>query len=367
MIDSKRRSATLAAAVFFLSAVLAPAQSQEIPSQIKAEIGRFSVTIVPATGSFEVRSTVDGRAQVLLASSPSYGSVFRLAGDQELYTVRTHASTVRVQQSSSSIALVYQFPGLGTASLWIQANTADSLFLSAQLANTSTQEVRTQLILDTVLGESSGTHFLRSDQALSREFSFSSADSDASGLTLFSGQTGSTGLLLETVRPDGGEYPIRTSGANIRRLVESPGSFVVNANRNFNLLPFSVNDSALMYSRIVPANGSGSVHVYLKLGNQQEAAALASEAPALPQVGGTLYALSGTAVGTQTGTSEPTSTEAGTRQELNAEQRQLLQDLSKVDEVLARIDEFLGAGEVSDEEFEYLRGLLEAVSRRPNQ
>lgn len=315
------------------------------------------LSVSPENASFSLESRSGTK---LLAASPSYGSIFRIASDSEVFSFRERAQTVRISSSQESLILVYQLPGIGIASLAFYQEPSGAIALFARLQNESRSEYRLQLILDTIAGESSGNHFYRANQALIREFSYTSADGVSMGL--FSGQRDREGLYVNPRRPEGGEFPLTLAGANIRRLSESTGNFSVNSNRNFNLLPFSVNDSALMLSRAVAGATTDSMAVSFHLQNSEQTPPdILGTLPNPPTNVGTVYAIAEAGIELDTtGTQlEPDKFSPSLSEETMRE----LGDLGRIDDVIRRIDSYLAAGAANAEEIAYLRTLLSEIRR----
>ncbi|AHC15173.1 hypothetical protein L21SP2_1796 [Salinispira pacifica] len=112
-----------------------------------------------------------------------------------------------------------------------------------QIINTGTEPLRTELsaLFDTVLGELGSSHFVTTaEPGIIREYEFSPGRREP--YILSGNSLGSAMFLLAADRIRG---PRKIVAANWKRLNESRWEYTASAERNFNLLPFSINDSAL--------------------------------------------------------------------------------------------------------------------------
>ncbi len=123
------------------------------------------------------------------------------------------------------------------------AALADGIRITFSLENVSQRDASMGLrfLLDTWLAEKSGVHF-RTDQRarVVQETSITSADKD-----VWIATPGPRLELMVLLSGQGLDRPDRALLANWKRLNDEPWSFEANAARNFTLLPYSVNDSAL--------------------------------------------------------------------------------------------------------------------------
>lgn len=141
----------------------------------------------------------------------------------------------------------------------------DGIRIDTTVANRSesTQSVGIHHLFDTYLGEKQDAHFITSDdQQLKRETGFSlqppsywisPAISTAEG-----GASGSFEGFVSMLKGSGITLPDKVVFSNWKRLSEGLWNLQVQGNRNFNLLPYSINDSAVcqFYDPIKLASGS---------------------------------------------------------------------------------------------------------------
>ncbi|MFP4378527.1 MAG: hypothetical protein ACLFP4_15905 [Spirochaetales bacterium] len=138
------------------------------------------------------------------------------------------------------------------------STTFDGLEIEVVVENKAeiSQELGVRLLYDTYLGEQSGDHFyvsgtqpIAAEQVLPEGAPFvtSSRGSDATfGFQLVLDDSAIT-------------KPANVYVANWRRLTESAWDFSINPQRNFNRLPYSINDSAILVvypSRVVEQGGT---------------------------------------------------------------------------------------------------------------
>jgi hypothetical protein len=158
------------------------------------------------------------------------------------------------------------------------STTYDGLEIEVVVENKAEvpQELGSRLLFDTYLGESTGDHFyLAGTQQVVAEREL------PEGVPFVTSSRGTEALFGFQLVLDDAEVtePAGVYVANWRRLTDSAWKFSVNPQRNFNRLPYSINDSAILVvypSRVVE---SGSTYTTVtRIGN------LAPEGYVSPQV-----------------------------------------------------------------------------------
>lgn len=158
------------------------------------------------------------------------------------------------------------------------ASLSDGIVISLTMENVSQKDssVGLRYLLDTWLGEKAGIHFVASSGAVLGTEVLYGADSAEPWIR----SPGDSGASLQVALSAPATRPDRVIVANWKRLNDAPWTIETNAARNFTLLPYSVNDSALAlyYDPVVVRPGSSRTFNVV-LGNettsQQRTAAVA--------------------------------------------------------------------------------------------
>ena len=210
----------------------------------------------------------------------------------------------------------------------IGSSVTGAVEMRITVANLGEQAVEAgvRVLLDTYLGERRGIHFeTASGEQITRERSFVPSASDR--YLVSSAEPGSPVGFQLMLAEAGVTSAEEVVVANWKRLADSRWNYEANPSRNFNLLPFSVNDSAVLFRYPTMLLPRGSEYtVVLRMGNLSP--------------GGYLDPATAAAV--------------------PAERAALIARLS---ELLDRINELIAATEVDPSEVERLREELETVSR----
>ena len=147
------------------------------------------------------------------------------------------------------------------------ASLSDGIIISMTMENVSQKDstVGLRYLLDTWLGEKAGIHFVASTGAVLGTEVLYGADSAEPWIK----SPGDAGASLQVALSDPATRPDRVIAANWKRLNDAPWTIETNAARNFTLLPYSVNDSAvaLYYDPVVVRPGSSRT-ITLLLGNE---------------------------------------------------------------------------------------------------
>src|SRR6056297_551117 len=127
----------------------------------------------------------------------------------------------------------------------------DGVRIDTTVANSSesTQSVGIHLLFDTYLGEKQDAHFSTSDnQQLKRETGYSLQPPSywiSPTKSTNEGTSGSFQGFISMLKGSGITLPDKVVFSNWKRLSENLWNLQVQGNRNFNLLPYSINDSAV--------------------------------------------------------------------------------------------------------------------------
>jgi hypothetical protein len=163
------------------------------------------------------------------------------------------------------------------------ATLSDGITIGATIENVSQKDsaLGFRYLFDTWLGEKAGTHFIaQSGVVLNTEVMYG-ADSTEQWIR----SPGDAGASLQVSLSAPATRPDRVVAANWKRLNDAPWTVEANPSRNFTLLPYSVNDSALaLYYDPVVVRPGASRTIATILGNEttgpQRAAVIAPQASA---------------------------------------------------------------------------------------
>jgi hypothetical protein len=222
---------------------------------------------------------------------------------------------------------------------------AEGVTITIEVENTSEQAlgIGVRLLLDTYLGEDRNTHFqIPGDTVVQQERAFA-FDAMPAWWESDNNEEDDGILFRALLLGEGVTRPDRIVFANWKRLNDTTWSYDVNSARDFNLLPYSINDSAVCHYydplQIQPGEARS---VVLALGTFEEAAPQLSAADPAP---------------TAETTVQPSSAAAGEEPESEL--------LTEINELIDEINRRLESDEpVTDEEVEELRQRLEALRSR---
>jgi hypothetical protein len=337
------------AAVFLLALCLLPAGALEVKQ------GMMKLVIDESSARISLYKLVDiakGRYEPLfydLDPRTSYatlsfnGRQVKLgdAADYRFSVARTDTGA-RIEFHSSSCVIDEDLDFVNS----VGAALADGVKLSFKLTNVSQKEadIGLRFLLDTNLGEKSGTHF-RTDL---RE--------KVTGESLLEPRTGdswlsSPGEKLETMavlKGSGLDGPDKVILANWKRINEEPWYFEPVPGRSFTLLPYSVNDSAvaLFWMPKTLAQGeSRSLSLILGLYNEKGYPLQTQGLDA-----GTQALFESTVLASTKATDEKSAMEA---------------DLIAVRDLLSRMDQALSSGKpLSADQIDAWKEILETLEAR---
>ncbi len=253
--------------VFFLAAALLA----QAASGLELKNGRIRLVIDERSGRFALYYLEDvakNRYVPLLYAEETRTTYPTLMVDQKTYKLgdapefrvavsRDASGAGRIEYKSSFCVVRQSFTFTTTPG----ATMADGVLMSFDIENVGQKDASLGLrvLLDTWLGEKSPAHFraqslgaLTGETSLGGDFKdvwLRSQDESASAPGAASLQV----LLgLQATRPD------KVLAANWKRLNDAAWSFEASASRNFTLLPYSINDSALAlyYEPLVVRPGS---------------------------------------------------------------------------------------------------------------
>jgi hypothetical protein len=151
-----------------------------------------------------------------------------------------------------------------------ESAAAEGVRMTIRIRNRSSNQlsVGLRICLDTYLGEDNLSHF-SSDrhQEIRNELTVSGSQMIRYWVSSSAESPGGVGLVCITDGP-GVTPPDKIVFANWKRLSDASWDYKTSSSRNFNLMPYSINDSAVcMYYNPVDLPASGSREIVLILGN----------------------------------------------------------------------------------------------------
>jgi hypothetical protein len=187
--------------------------------------------------------------EALLFDSDPRTSFPTLSADGRLYRLGDSAEfRVKVSRTDSGVRIEYRSSSfVVTQSLDFAKSSgsalADGLRVGFTLENLSERETALGLryLLDTWLGEKSGVHFATDKRArIAEETAILPTDEDS-----WLSSPGDKASFMIQLSGSGIDRPDRVLLSNWKRLSDAPWGFDANPQRNFTLIPYSINDSAV--------------------------------------------------------------------------------------------------------------------------
>lgn len=259
----------------------------------------------------------------------------------------------------------------------IGASAADGLLITIKITNNSSAglKVGARYLIDTYLGEQNRIEFVTPDaSSMSHETEWTGSQV---AKYWASPNDKKMSVALEAVlRGSGVTTPDRVVFANWKRLNDSGWDYSSDSSRSFNLLPYSINDSAVAMYYDARNLAAGATRTITMLLGQYSAAGWGEVVPAATQASSSpqsttsapnaavtqlLDQASSTPAAPAPSTSSPSSQEASTRALVET-------DLKTVNGVLDQIQSMLASPQgVSQSDIDGLRQVLDKLSTKKNQ
>lgn len=247
-------------------------------SALDVSDGRIRLSLVEGTGRFTISALNSGGGGVylpLLATQDPRTSVLSVVYGNKIY---------RMGESSEFKETVDKLPG-GARFTWrstflqvtetftlispLDSSVRSGVRIDLSLRNLTEQEISVgaRFLFDTYLGEPGNLHFKTSALALvNRELTLTPADKSTWWMSPLANDKNQFGLQVMMSGP-GITVPDRVVFANWKRLSDASWAYDTSAARNFSLLPYSVNDSAVaQYYEARPVPRSADLTFTLALG-----------------------------------------------------------------------------------------------------
>lgn len=235
-----------------LLAGLQAAQSLEITR------GKIKLTVFERTGAFTVSYTDDiansAFKPLFVSDDPTTSRTFVLVDEKSVILgsdpdfqllTETSSTGVRMTWTGKNLRIIQALDFISSA----QSPLVDGIQIKFTLQGYKTEQtVRTALkfLLDTNLGEKKDHFYLTTGEKIISESQFDAQNLPEAWISSLNQDSGGAGLLGGVYSGEGLK-PSRLIFSNWRRLKESAWNFQVSNGRDFNLLPYSYNDSALQY------------------------------------------------------------------------------------------------------------------------
>ncbi len=293
--------------------------------EIHEQNGRFSIFAIQESGE-KVALLVAEDPRTTLLTILAGSKVYRMGDSFEFrQTLESTSDSAEISWTSSKLTVNQRFELDGSA-----------LTISLRIENTSEQDldVGVRYLLDTYLGEK-GIHFTvdglpvesETDYSWNVPFDIQSSDDESVALRIL--LTGA-----DITAPD------RVVIANWKRLSDASWTFEAKESRDFNLRPYSINDSAIaLYFEPKTVSSSSNLSLSFKLDWR---------AP---------------------GVVSYVATDSTGQQSMNYELLDaILNEIEKLDSVLSEIDDMLASGQPPlDSDIAGIRGELEVLSERKKE
>jgi len=349
-----------------LSAVLLPALLLAAAplSGLDVADGRIRLTLHERIGRFSISCQTRGSSGVyvpLLAAQDPQTTILNIVVGNKVY---------RMGESSEFSEKAERVPG-GARFVWkssflqvtetftfipsLDSSVSTGARIDLSMKNLSEHDIAAgaRYLFDTYLGEPSSVHFRTPTlPQMTRELTLTPADKTPWWISPLAGDPDGFGLQVIMSGP-GITVPDRVVFANWKRLSDTTWAYATSSARDFSLLPYSVNDSAVaQYYEPRPIPRSGESTITLVLG---------------------LYSKAGygaNSVATVASTPNPDFS-AGVQQSLSAGQnasddaQAVRADLSAVNTILNEIDTRIGSsGTVSEDELALIQSALKNLGSR---
>ncbi len=230
--------------------------------------GRIKLDLHEQTGRFSLSYLEDVSAgtyvPLLFAKDPETTTLY-ISLDNKIYSMgdstffdqrvlKENNDTVSYIWESSQIVITESFSLIKSA----KSALTDGIKITVTVKNVSeiTKKVGLSYLLDTYLGEKSKIHFKTDSNTVINSETYYSSDFPSYFVSPYN--SSAFGGLEVMLKGPGITPPEKVIFANWKRLKDNIGNYNIQNSRNFNLLPYSINDSAaaLYYDQrsVAPGN-----------------------------------------------------------------------------------------------------------------
>jgi len=261
----KALPALLLASIVAVSVTALTISNDNLELRLLERSGRFLLYAIQDGGS-KKPLFLEGDPRTTVLAVVAGNRVYRMGDSFEFrQALWVEGNSASITWSSPSLSVTQSFTLQGA-----------SLAIDIRIVNSSEQDLRigVRYLIDTYLGER-GEHFTVDTLPVRNETDFLSNIPSA----IVSSNGTDTQLVISTAGA-GITKPDRIVLANWKRLSDAPWSFEVNQRRDFNNLPYSINDSAvaLYYEpQVVPRNTARSISMRMKYEDPSRIASLSGD------------------------------------------------------------------------------------------
>lgn len=242
---------------------------------LEIERGDIRLVLDERSSRFSLYLRREGDWQPLfVAEDPRTSALDILEGNRVLRIGDAGSFAQRVEETAHGARYVWTSPTLEVVQEFgltrgVRSETFDAVQIRVTVTNRGEEPTRVgaRLLLDTYLGERSNTHFVTAGaDRINRELRLEPGPANAYVASVPSPEA-PWGLQVMLTGEEATE-PEAAVLANWKRLADSSWDYDVNETRNFNRLPYSINDSALLLLyRIEQLRSRDSYAVVAQLGN----------------------------------------------------------------------------------------------------
>jgi len=331
-----------------------------IVSGLTLEQGRIRLILHEDNGRFSISYLDDIEKEdyvsLLFRRDPRTSSTGLLLNNRIVTLGSSNVFKQKVEKTVSGARFIWDSPQLRIVQSFSFVKSdpnglSDGVSIQVEVSNLSEQiqNVGVHLLFDTYLGEGEDAHYVTSDN-LQIE--------NETGYTLRMPQYWMTPVenrnfsgLLSVLKGNGITLPDRVVFSNWKRLSESLWNIQVQDNRNFNLLPYSINDSAVcqFYDPIKLSPAASRTIVAL-----------------LGAYTGTSFSSAVASTGADDSIGQVLS--AGAAIDAEDVDEAVQQDLIAVNDIISNIDSLLSfPDEITEEKIEFLRRAVQNLNARKQQ
>jgi hypothetical protein len=245
---------------------------------LDAADGRVRLTLIEGTGRFSVscQTGSNGGSYVpLLATQDPRTTTLSVVYGNKIYRMGESSEfSEKAERVPGGARFVWKSSFLQVTETFSFVSALDSsvrtgVRIDLSLKNMSEQDITAgaRYLFDTYLGEPSGVHFRTPALTqVNRETALTPADKAAWWVSPRAGDKDNFGLQT-MLSGTGVTVPDRVVFANWKRLSDASWAYDTSSARNFSLLPYSVNDSAVaQYYEARPVPRSGEATITLVMG-----------------------------------------------------------------------------------------------------
>jgi hypothetical protein len=211
--------------------------------------GRMKLTLYEGIGRFSISYLADestGLYKPLLFAKDPRTSVTSLSVGDRVYR-RGESGDFHQEMERTPGGALFKWTSQSLEVTQEFSLLADAIRIELTIRNTAQKdlEVGVRTLFDTLLGEPSGVHFMTDKiPEIDRETTLTAGQKPAYWVSPLVGDPGKLGLMT-MLSGSGITPPDRVVFANWKRLYDAAWEYETSPSRDFNLMPYSVNDSAV--------------------------------------------------------------------------------------------------------------------------